>query len=313
MGARAKARRRGQSSCGHSGNDTRQETVEVAHEALIRNWPTLVDWVNRDRVFISWRNQLKQRLDDWRVSPDDEGTLLRGGPLAVAEEWAARRGADLNEEEKAFISKGIEFRDAETRKADAELQEKQARLKEVAEAQGKTAQAQQERAAAQEKTEQALDEASRAQQRARWALGTIAGVIVLAGALLWFLYSTESSALQHQHANLLGELADAQLAGGDPHAALLFAARGTEDDLALHYTASTSIAALARAVFNSSWSLAFRAGPAGAATAAFSPDGTRIVTASEDKTARVWDAATASVLAVLRGPRGSCDLRRVQP
>jgi hypothetical protein len=32
-----------------------QETVEVAHEALIRNWPALVDWVNRDRAFIPWR------------------------------------------------------------------------------------------------------------------------------------------------------------------------------------------------------------------------------------------------------------------
>ena len=31
-----------------------QETVEVAHEALIRNWPALVQWVNRDRAFISW-------------------------------------------------------------------------------------------------------------------------------------------------------------------------------------------------------------------------------------------------------------------
>src|SRR5208283_2638464 len=29
-----------------------QETVEVAHEALIRNWPALVDWVNRDRAII---------------------------------------------------------------------------------------------------------------------------------------------------------------------------------------------------------------------------------------------------------------------
>ena len=39
-------------------------------------------------------------------------------------------------------------------------------------------------------------------------------------------------------------------------------------------------------------------------TAAFSPDGTRIVTASVDKTARVWDAATANELAVLRGHEG---------
>src|SRR5262249_25328953 len=36
-------------------------------------------------------------------------------------------------------------------------------------------------------------------------------------------------------------------------------------------------------------------------SAAFSPDGARIVTASEDKTVRIWDVATAKQIAVLRG------------
>jgi WD40 repeat protein len=35
--------------------------------------------------------------------------------------------------------------------------------------------------------------------------------------------------------------------------------------------------------------------------AAFSPDGTRIITASDDNSARVWDAASGSSLIVLRG------------
>ena len=35
--------------------------------------------------------------------------------------------------------------------------------------------------------------------------------------------------------------------------------------------------------------------------AAFSPDGSRIVTASEDKTARIWDIATSREIAVLLG------------
>ena len=36
-------------------------------------------------------------------------------------------------------------------------------------------------------------------------------------------------------------------------------------------------------------------------SAEFSRDGTRIVTASEDKTARIWDVATGKEIAVLRG------------
>ena len=47
--------------------------------------------------------------------------------------------------------------------------------------------------------------------------------------------------------------------------------------------------------------------------AAFSPDGSRIVTASSDKTARVWDAATGKAIAVLSGHRGPRRFRRLQP
>ena len=49
------------------------------------------------------------------------------------------------------------------------------------------------------------------------------------------------------------------------------------------------------------------------AGAAFSPDGTKVVTASSDHTARIWDAKTGAVLAVLAGPRGRRAQRRVQP
>jgi WD40 repeat protein len=44
-------------------------------------------------------------------------------------------------------------------------------------------------------------------------------------------------------------------------------------------------------------------------SAAFSPDGKRIVTASWDKTARIWDAATAKEIAVLRGHDGEVKLQ----
>jgi hypothetical protein len=46
-----------------------QETAEVVHEALIRSWPTLVEWVKLDRTFQTWLRQLKPRLADFRANP----------------------------------------------------------------------------------------------------------------------------------------------------------------------------------------------------------------------------------------------------
>ena len=46
-------------------------------------------------------------------------------------------------------------------------------------------------------------------------------------------------------------------------------------------------------------------------SAAYSPDGTRIVTASEDKTARIWDAHTGAQLAVLSGHGDRRHFRRL--
>ena len=47
-------------------------------------------------------------------------------------------------------------------------------------------------------------------------------------------------------------------------------------------------------------------------SASFSPDRSRIVTASKDKTARIWDAMTGAELRVLRGPRFSREERGLQ-
>ena len=46
-------------------------------------------------------------------------------------------------------------------------------------------------------------------------------------------------------------------------------------------------------------------------SAAYSPDGTRIVTASDDKTARIWDARTGAQLAVLSGHGDRVIFRRL--
>ena len=48
-------------------------------------------------------------------------------------------------------------------------------------------------------------------------------------------------------------------------------------------------------------------------SAAYSPDGSRIVTASIDKTARIWDARTGAELVVISGPAGAGDFAAYSP
>ena len=48
-------------------------------------------------------------------------------------------------------------------------------------------------------------------------------------------------------------------------------------------------------------------------SAAFSPDGERVVTASPDRTARMWDAASGDQIMMLRGHRDEVEERGIQP
>jgi len=104
---------------------TGQETVEVAHEALIREWSDLRGWLNEDREFLLWRQRLGLYLRDWQRANREEGSLLRGAALSEAERWQASRGADLNEDEKEFIGLSIE------RRQKTLLEEQQSRRKRV--------------------------------------------------------------------------------------------------------------------------------------------------------------------------------------
>jgi hypothetical protein len=102
---------------------TGDETVEMAHEALIRHWPRLRRWLDEDREFLLWRQRLGVMVEGWEASDQDEGALLRGKLLAEAEKWLAEHETELNQLEKLFIRESMAQQEQELKKTD-EAEEK---------------------------------------------------------------------------------------------------------------------------------------------------------------------------------------------
>jgi hypothetical protein len=86
------------------------ETVEVVHEALIRNWGELREWMVTERVFRVWQERMRVAMTQWQATREDEGSLLRGAALVEAEEKLKQYGEYLSRAEQAFIQHSIELR-----------------------------------------------------------------------------------------------------------------------------------------------------------------------------------------------------------
>ena len=80
------------------------ETLEVAHEALLREWPRLRRWLEEDAEGRRLHQHLIGAARDWQASGRDGGELYRGARLASTLDWAAGHEAELNALERDFIA-----------------------------------------------------------------------------------------------------------------------------------------------------------------------------------------------------------------
>jgi hypothetical protein len=90
--------------------DVDADIIEVAHEALLREWPALRGWLEADREFLIGKDQLAQDIENWRnASPKQKDEALLGGlNLTRARQWLLeRQSQDFNAEEREFIAASI--------------------------------------------------------------------------------------------------------------------------------------------------------------------------------------------------------------
>lgn len=89
------------------------ETAEIVHEALIRNWGRLREWMRANRNFRAWQERLRGMVQQWEAAARDEGALLRGALLVGAEGWLTEREAEIGQTEREFIRASARLRDRE--------------------------------------------------------------------------------------------------------------------------------------------------------------------------------------------------------
>lgn len=83
---------------------TGRQIAEVTHEALIRHWERLRNWVNEERDFLLWQQRLALYLSTWTASrKEDQWSKLRGAVLEEARQWLQKRREFLSEREQEFI------------------------------------------------------------------------------------------------------------------------------------------------------------------------------------------------------------------
>lgn len=81
-------------------------TLEVAHEALLRDWPRLTDWLKDNRLFLIWQQRLRGAVKLYQDNKRKSDFVFRGFQLTEALEWLQKKPDYLSPEEVQFIRAG---------------------------------------------------------------------------------------------------------------------------------------------------------------------------------------------------------------
>ena len=253
--------------------------VEIAHEALLRQWPPLAGWLNEEGDALRMIEALEQAAGEWEGNGRGEAWLVhKGTRLADAETLRdrpdyERRLGDIGGD---YLLACRRQEDEARARARREQDEREENLRQIAAQQQQT---------------------TKAQKRALRAIAATA-IIVMGAAGQIFL---QGRAVARQTSTVLAKSAMERNDAGDVAGALRLGLLAASEQGWLANPVKQARLELARTLMFGT-SLDGVLHHEGKVTyAAFSPDGTRIVTAAEDGTARVWRANGQGKPVTLKG------------
>ncbi len=280
---------------------TSEHSAEVAHEALIREWPTLRGWLTENRESLRLHRNLADAALEWLKAGREPDLLYRGARLFQAREWAAAYDEELNAQEREFLAASSSLSEREV----AEREEQ--RQRELVAAQ-KLADAERQRA------EEQSCYAAQLRKRAVFLAGAFTVALAMAFVTLYFGSQARQAAAAAQNERRIGfsrELAAEAInnLAVDPELSILLAMQAVSVTYAQDRTETAEaedalrrglLASRARLTLSPSgskgraWAVAFSPAPPGGGT-----DGELLAAASDDGTAHIWSAATGHELLVL--------------
>lgn len=252
---------------------TSEDSAEVAHEALIREWPTLRSWLEDNREGLRLHRHLTESAQEWLLMNREPDLLYRGARLAQAREWALSHADELNALEHDFLNASVEH-------SERELAEREAQRQRELDLQS-------------QRTEEQTEAARQLRRRAMFLTGALIVAAMLAVTAVLF----SQRANQQAQLSASRELAAAAISNldVDPERSILLALQAVATE---HTTEAED--ALHKAVIASRVRMTINAHNAEIWRVAYSPDGTRLASASQDGTTKIWDAATGEEILTLR-------------
>lgn len=86
-------------------------TVEVAHEALLHEWPRLTEWIEEGRDDVIRHARFLTALGEWHAAEEKADYLLSGQRLSDYEKWANSSTMHLTSREQHFLDDAIAQRE----------------------------------------------------------------------------------------------------------------------------------------------------------------------------------------------------------
>ena len=192
------------------GNDT---AVEVAHEALIREWPTLREWLTESREGLRIHRQLSDATQEWEKLQRDPEALYRGVRLEQAQQWADEHLDQLNRVEAEFLYQSQAAVEAANQAMATARQRELAQAQALAAEQRRVAEEQQQRA--EEQRHRAEEQTAAAKRLLHLVIALVAVFLIAISAAIYALAAQARADQKALEAHAQAQLAQSEKARAD--------------------------------------------------------------------------------------------------